>query len=130
MNIKSEKLKKSEIDTLEDLNINIFYEKFKNWKKSKIKKKNDYIYSGKASVELTKSTLINNIYDNPKTSILHNLSLQLNEINNKNGNDNKNLNLTIMKSANFNYSNCAKKLKNEIDLSLSNKNTFNSKIEN
>ena len=35
-----------------------------------------------------------------------------------------------MKSANFNYSNCAKKLKNEIDLSLSNKNTFNSKIVN
>ena len=130
MNIKSEKLKKTEIDTLEDLNINIFYEKFKNWKKSKIKKKNDYIYSGKASVELTKSTLINNIYDNPKTSILHNLSLQLNEINSKNGNDNKNLNLTIMKSANFNYSNCAKKLKNEIDLSLSNKNTFNSKMVN
>ena len=112
------------------MNININYEKFKKWKEDKINKKNKYICSGDASIELMKSNLKKDKFNNPQTSILHNLSLQLNEINSKNMNDinNNNLNLTMNKSANFNFSKCAKKLKDEIDLSLSNKNTFNSKL--
>ena len=73
-----------------------------------------------------KNTLSNNKYDNPNTSHLHNLSLQLNELNNKSNNDSINLNLSKFKSNDNNYSKCAKKLKEEIDLSLSNKNMFNS----
>ena len=78
-----------------------------------------------------KSNLKNDKFNNPKTSILHNLSLQLNEIHSKNMNDinnNNDLKLTMNKSANYNFSKCAKKLKDEIDLSISNKNTFNSKL--
>ena len=118
------------IDILNDVNININYEKFKKWKEDKINKKNKYICSGDASIELMKSNLKKDKFNNPQTSLLHNLSLQLNEINSKNMNDinNNNLNLTMNKSANFNFSKCAKKLKDEIDLSLSNKNTFNSKL--
>ena len=128
MNIKSEYLPKCNIDELTDINIEINYEKFKKWKNERINRKNKYLCSGEASIELMKSCLIDNKFNNPNTSLLHNLSIQLNEINNKNNNDNG-LNLTMKnKSANVNYFKCAKKLQDEIDLSLSNKNTFNSKI--
>ena len=128
MNIKSEYSPKCNIDELTDVNIEIIYEKFKKWKNERINRKNKYLCSGEASIELMKSTLIDNKFNNPNTSLLRNLSLQLNEIDNKNNNDN-NLNLRMKtKSANANYFKCAKKLQDEIDLSLSNKNTFNSKI--
>ena len=121
-----------DINILDDVDINANYEKFKKWKEDKINKKKKYICSGDASIELMKSNLKTDNYNNPQTSLLHNLSLQLNEINNKNINDFNNsgeLKLTMNKSENYNYSKCAKKLKDEIDLSLSNRNTFNSKID-
>ena len=128
MNRKSEYSPKCNIDELTDENIEINYDQFKNWKNERINRKNKYLCSGEASIELMKSSLIDNKYNNPQTSLLYNLSLRLNEIDNKNNNDND-LNLTMKnKSANINYFKCAKKLQEEIDLSLSNKNTFNSKI--
>ena len=120
------------IDILNDVDINNNYEIFKKWKEDKINKKNKYICSGDASIELMKSNLTKDKFNNPKTSLLYNLSLQLNEINSKNMNDFNNINnlkLTMTKSENYNFSKCAKKLKDEIDLSLSNKNTFNSKFD-
>ena len=117
------------IDILNNVDINNNYEKFKKWKEDKINRKNKYICSGDASIELMKSNLTKDKFNNPKTSLLHNLSLQLNEINSKNINDNNNLKLTMNKSANYNFSKCAKKLKDEIDLSLSIKNNFNSKLD-
>ena len=119
------------IDILNDVDINNNYEIFKKWKEDKINKKNKYICSGDASIELMKSNLTKDKFNNPKTSLLYNLSLQLNEINSKNMNDFNNINnlkLTMTKSENYNFSKCAKKLKDEIDLSLSNKNTFNNKF--
>ena len=121
-----------DINILNDVDINANYEKFKKWKEDKINKKKKYICSGDASIELMKSNLKTDNYNNPQTSLLHNLSLQLNEINSKNVNDINNsgqLKLTMNKSENYDYSKCAKKLKDEIDLSLSNRNTFNSKMD-
>ena len=130
MNIQSPKLKENNLNkySSNDIDINSNYEIFKKWKTDRINRKNKYICSGNASIGLMKNTLINNIYDNPKTSVLHNLSIQLNEINDKSNNDN-NLKLTTLKSANNKYSKCVKKLKDEIDLSLSNKNSFKSKLD-
>ena len=132
MELKDKYLHKpnNNIFSLDDMNINSCYEKFKKWKNDRINKKNKYICSGNASIELMKNTLINKKYDNPNTSILHNLSLQLNEINDKNNNENDKLRLAMYKSANNNYSKCVKKLKEEVDLSLSNKNSFNNKLGN
>ena len=128
MNPKTQMLAKynKNIFLLDNMNIVDNYEKSKKWKNERIIKKNRYIYSGNASITLMKNTLSNNKYDNPNTSHLHNLSLQLNELNNKSNNDSINLNLSKFKSNDNNYSKCAKKLKEEIDLSLSNKNMFNS----
>ena len=134
MEIKQDYSSKCNIDIniLNDVDINANYEKFKKWKEDKINKKKKYICSGDASIELMKSNLKTDNYNNPQTSLLHNLSLQLNEINSKNVNDINNsgqLKLTMNKSENYDYSKCAKKLKDEIDLSLSNRNTFNSKMD-
>ena len=130
MNTKSEILVNSNknIFLLDDLNIINNYEKCKKWKNERISKKNKYICSGNASLALMKNALSNKKYDNPDTNILHNLSIQLNELSYKTSNDNLNLDLAKYKSVNNNYSKCAKKLKDEIDLSLSNKISFNSKL--
>ena len=136
MTILSQNVTKCDIDVLGDINLNDNYEKFKEWKNELKIKKNKYICSGNASIELMKSTLVNNSYNNPKTSLLHNLSLKLNEIDNKNSHDN--INLTIHKSADFYLSNLglnksnnsisAQKLQEEIKLSLNNINTYSSKF--
>ena len=130
MDTKSEILVNSNknIFLLDDLNIINNYEKCKKWKNERISKKNKYICSGNASLALMKNALSNKKYDNPDTNILHNLSIQLNELSYKTSNDNLNLDLAKYKSVNNNYSKCAKKLKDEIDLSLSNKISFNSKL--
>ena len=116
-----------DIDILNNEDINLNYENFKKWKEDKINKRNKYLFSGDASIELMKSSLIKDNFNNPQTSLLYNLSNQLNEINSKSINDinnSSNLKLTMNKSVNYNFSKCAKKLKDEIDLSLSNKNSF------
>ena len=130
MDIQVEELNRCNINTfsLKDIDISLNYEKFKKFKEDIIKIKKNYILSGKASIQLMKNSLTNNIYDNPKTSLLHNLSIQLNEINDKINNDS--LKLTMIKSANNNYPKCAKKLKDEIDLSLNNINTVSNKMGN
>ena len=130
MDIQVEELNRCNINTfsLKDIDISLNYEKFKKFKEDIIKIKKNYILSGKASIQLMKNSLTNNMYDNPKTSLLHNLSIQLNEINDKINNDS--LKLTMIKSANNNYPKCAKKLKDEIDLSLNNINTVSNKMGN
>ena len=121
MDTKYEYLNKCKkgIFSFHEKGINENYEIYKKWKNDRINRKIKYIRSGNASLELVKSTSINNIYDSN--------SLQLSEINDKALNDKDNLKLTKFKSTNNNYSKYVQK-KEEIDLLLNNKNTFNSHL--
>ena len=118
--------KKSDIDIFDDIDIGNIYDKFKKYKNKRIKKKKKYLCSGEASIELMKTNLINDKYNNTETSILHNLSIKLNEINNINNiSDNyeigKITNISLNNSRNSKNLKCAKKLKNEINHSVMNK---------
>ena len=108
------KINKSIFSFLEkDINEN--YEKYKKWKNDRINRKIKYIFSENSSLELKKSA---------KSHI----TFQLNEFKDKSNNDKDNLKLTKFKSTNNNYQKYAKN-KDEIDLSLSNKNNIiNSKL--
>ena len=118
--------KKSDIDIFDDIDIGNIYDKFKKYKNKRIKKKKKYLCSGEASIELMKTNLINDKYNNTETSVLHNLSIKLNEINNINNiSDNyeigKITNISLNNSRNSKNLKCAKKLKNEINHSVMNK---------
>ena len=108
------KINKS-IFSFHEKDINENYEKYKKWKNDRINRKIKYIFSENSSLELKKSA---------KSHI----TFQLNEFNDKSNNDKDNLKLTKFKSTNNNYQKYAKN-KDEIDLSLSNKNNIiNSKL--
>ena len=108
------KINKS-IFSFHEKDINENYEKYKKWKNDRINRKIKYIFSENSSLELKKST---------KSHI----TFQLNEFKDKSNNDKDNLKLTKFKSTNNNYQKYAKN-KDEIDLSLSNKNNIiNSKL--
>ena len=108
------KINKS-IFSFHEKDINENYEKYKKWKNDRINRKIKYIFSENSSLELKKSA---------KSHI----TFQLNEFKDKSNNDKDNLKLTKFKSTNNNYQKYAKN-KDEIDLSLSNKNNIiNSKL--
>lgn len=108
------KINKS-IFSFHEKDINENYEKYKKWKNDRINRKIKYIFSENSSLELKKSA---------KSHI----TFQLNEFKDKSNNDKNNLKLTKFKSTNNNYQKYAKN-KDEIDLSLSNKNNIiNSKL--
>ena len=108
------KINKS-IFSFHEKDINENYEKYKIWKNDRINRKIKYIFSENSSLELKKSA---------KSHI----TFQLNEFKDKSNNDKDNLKLTKFKSTNNNYQKYAKN-KDEIDLSLSNKNNIiNSKL--
>ena len=108
------KINKS-IFSFHEKDINENYEKYKKWKNDRINRKIKYIFSENSSLELKKSA---------KSHI----TFQLNEFKDKSNNDKDNLKLTKFKSTNNNYQKNAKN-KDEIDLSLSNKNNIiNSKL--
>jgi len=108
------KINKS-IFSFHENDINENYEKYKKWKNDRINRKIKYIFSENSSLELKKSA---------KSHI----TFQLNEFNDKSNNDKDNLKLTKFKSTNNNYQKYAKN-RDEIDLSLSNKNyIINSKL--
>ena len=95
----------------------------------RIKKKNKYLYSGDASIELMKASFSNDKYNNSQTSLLHSLSTKLNEINDiANKEEIKDI-INTSKNLSQNHKNlrCTKKLINELNRSLVNRYTFNSK---
>ena len=117
------------IDIFDNIDLNNIDMKFIQYKNDKIKEREDYILnSGKASIELLKSTLIKDKYNNPQTSFSHNLSIKLNEINNITDNEEiKNISKDL--SNNKITLKCEKTLKNKLYHSLMNKYTLNNKIE-
>ena len=124
--------KQNIIDVFDDIDIESNYEKLKQYKNKRIKRKKKYLCSGDASIELMKSNLINEQYNNTETSLLHNLSIKLNEINNKSGNEEikqiSNISLNSLNSSKNNKKlRGVKKLKNEINNSLLNKKFFKNK---
>ena len=117
------------IDIFDNIDLNNIDMKFIEYKNEKIKEREDYILnSGNASIELLKSTLIKDKYNNPQTSFSHNLSIKLNEINNITDNEEiKNISKDL--SNNKITLKCEKKLKNKLNHSLMNKYVLNNKIE-
>ena len=120
---------KNDIDIFDDIDINIIHERFKIYKNKRIKQKEKYLCGGDASIELMKTTFTDNKYNNSQTLLLHSISNDLININNITKNEeikniaNKSENL----SKNGPMLRSTKKLMNELNRSLINRYTFNSK---
>ena len=112
-----------------DVDLSSNYEQFKKYKDKRIKKKNKYLYSGDASIELMKASFSNDKYNNSQTSLLHSLSTKLNEINDITNKEEIKDIINTSKNLSQNHKNlrCTKKLMNELNRSLVNRYTFNSK---
>jgi hypothetical protein len=120
---------RNDIDIFDDIDINIIHEQFKIYKNKRIKQKQKYLCDGEASIELMKTTFTDNKYNNSQTSLLHSISNDLINISNITNNEeikniaNKSENL----SKNGPMLRSTKKLMNELNRSLINRYTFNSK---
>ena len=119
----------NDIDVMDDIDLSGNYEQFKKYKNKRIKKKKNYLYSGDASIELMKTSFCNEQYNNSQTSLLHSLSTKLNEINDITNNEEIKDIMNTSKNLSQNHKNlrCTKKLMNELNRSLVNRYTFNSK---
>ena len=127
-NIYSEK---NDIDVFDNIDFDTINKKYEKYKKSRTMKKDKYLYSGNASLQLIKDSLSQEIYNNSEASALHKLSIQLKDIDNINDNDE--IKKIIYNSDNLALNNknlkCGKKLKNELNRSLMNKYMNNNKAE-
>ena len=122
---------KNDIDVFDNIDFDNINKQYEKYKKSRTKKKDKYLYSGNASLQLIKDSLSQEIYNNSETNVLYKLSTQLKDIDDINDNDE-------IKKIRYNSDNlalnnknlkCAKKLKNEFNRSLMNKYIHNNKSE-
>lgn len=117
----------NDIDVLDDIDIINIFKKYKNYQKKEKQKNKDYLLSGDASIELMKSTLTKEKYNNNETSLLHSLSTGINSIYTLKDNEElKNISdISSNKLRNKKYIKCSKKLKKEYNRSLINRSIFN-----